>query len=138
MAEEQEINETQEMVTATEAAGGEEAATTQGTREGREGRGREARDRDFDRDREGGRRGGGFSEGGRSRARRPDAKSALFAAEHIDEIDYKDSAMLRRYISEHGKILPRRMTGTCAKHQRTLTTAIKRARHLALLPFTGE
>ena len=54
------------------------------------------------------------------------------------EIDYKDTAKLRRYISERGKILPRRITGTCAKHQRELTLAIKRARHIALLPFTVE
>ena len=51
-------------------------------------------------------------------------------------IDYKDTAKLRKYVSEMGKILPRRITGTCAKHQRELTTAIKRARHLALLPYT--
>ncbi|NLZ69849.1 MAG: 30S ribosomal protein S18 [Clostridiaceae bacterium] len=126
------------MATTTEEVAGEETAATAQARENRGG-GREARDRDFDRDREGGRRGGGgFSDGGRSRARRPRRKVCTFCAEHVEEIDYKDSAMLRRYISEHGKILPRRMTGTCAKHQRTLTTAIKRARHLALLPFTGE
>lgn len=51
-------------------------------------------------------------------------------------IDYKDTNKLRKYVSEMGKILPRRITGTCAKHQRELTTAIKRARHLALLPYT--
>ncbi|MBQ7557967.1 MAG: 30S ribosomal protein S18 [Lachnospiraceae bacterium] len=51
-------------------------------------------------------------------------------------IDYKDTNKLRKYISEMGKILPRRITGTCAKHQRELTTAIKRARHIALLPYT--
>ena len=56
----------------------------------------------------------------------------------IGSIDYKDGNKLRRYISERGKILPRRITGTCAKHQRELTTAIKRARHLALLPYTVE
>ena len=50
-------------------------------------------------------------------------------------IDYKDTNKLRKYVSEMGKILPRRITGTCAKHQRELTTAIKRARHLALLPY---
>ncbi len=55
-----------------------------------------------------------------------------------NEIDYKDVVKLKRYISERGKILPRRITGTCAKHQRLLTTAIKRARHLALLPYTVE
>jgi len=53
-------------------------------------------------------------------------------------IDYKDSAKLRKYISERGKILPRRVTGTCAKHQRALTSAIKRARHVAILPYTCD
>ena len=53
-------------------------------------------------------------------------------------IDYKDIARLRRYMSERGKILPRRVTGTCARHQRELTVAIKRARHLALLPYTAD
>ena len=51
-------------------------------------------------------------------------------------IDYKDTAKLKRYVSERGKILPRRITGNCAKHQRALTVAIKRARHLALMPYT--
>lgn len=53
-------------------------------------------------------------------------------------IDYKDTAKLKRYVSERGKILPRRITGTCAKHQRALTVAVKRARHLALMPYTVE
>lgn len=53
-------------------------------------------------------------------------------------IDYKDAAKLRKYISERGKILPRRVTGTCAKHQRALTSAIKRARHVAILPYTCD
>ena len=51
-------------------------------------------------------------------------------------IDYKHTAKLKRYVSERGKILPRRITGNCAKHQRALTVAIKRARHLALMPYT--
>lgn len=55
-----------------------------------------------------------------------------------NEIDYKDSAKLRKYISERGKILPRRVTGTCAKHQRALTSAVKRARHVAILPYTCD
>ncbi|MBO6147156.1 MAG: 30S ribosomal protein S18 [Lachnospiraceae bacterium] len=54
------------------------------------------------------------------------------------EIDYKDVVRLKKFISERGKILPRRVTGTCAKHQRALTVAIKRARHLALLPYVVE
>ena len=54
------------------------------------------------------------------------------------EIDYKDVNKLKRYVSERGKILPRRITGNCAKHQRALTVAIKRARHIALMPYTCE
>lgn len=53
-------------------------------------------------------------------------------------IDYKDTAKLKRYVSERGKILPRRITGNCAKHQRALTVAIKRARHVSLMPYTAE
>ena len=53
-------------------------------------------------------------------------------------IDYKNVAMLKKYVSERGKILPRRITGTCAKHQRAMTVAIKRARHIALMPYTVE
>ena len=53
-------------------------------------------------------------------------------------IDYKDTAKLKKYLSERGKILPRRITGTCAKHQRALTAAVKRARHVALMPYTVE
>ena len=61
-----------------------------------------------------------------------------FCAEKMDIIDYKDTARLRRLVSERGKILPRRVTGSCAKHQRTLTTAIKRARHVALMAYTQD
>ena len=71
--------------------------------------------------------------GGGARRRK---KVCYFCANHIDYIDYKDVELLKRYISEKGKILPRRVTGTCAKHQRTLTVAIKRARIMGLLPFT--
>ena len=53
-------------------------------------------------------------------------------------IDYKDTSKLKKYVSERGKILPRRITGTCAKHQRALTVAIKRARHVALMPYVAE
>ena len=53
-------------------------------------------------------------------------------------IDYKDTVKLKKYVSERGKILPRRITGTCAKHQRALTVAVKRARHVALMPYTVE
>ena len=55
-----------------------------------------------------------------------------------DAIDYKDVNKLKRYVSERGKILPRRITGNCAKHQRALTVAVKRARHIALMPYTVE
>jgi small subunit ribosomal protein S18 len=62
-------------------------------------------------------------------------KVCSFCADSGATIDYKEPAKLRRYISDRGKIEPRRKTGTCAKHQRTLAVAVKRARHLALLPF---
>ena len=65
-------------------------------------------------------------------------KSCQFCVDKVKSIDYKDYMKLRRFMSERGKILPRRMTGTCAVHQRDLTEAIKRARHLALLPYTTE
>ena len=65
-------------------------------------------------------------------------KVCIFCADKVDFIDYKDSNKLRKFISERGKILPRRMTGTCAMHQRQLTVAIKRARHIALLPYTAD
>ena len=61
-----------------------------------------------------------------------------FCVDKITAIDYKDPGKLRRYISDRGKIEPRRKTGTCAGHQRMLTIALKRARHVALLPFTAE
>ena len=61
-------------------------------------------------------------------------KVCIFCADKVDFIDYKDSAKLRKFISERGKILPRRISGTCALHQRELNTAIKRARQVALLP----
>ena len=71
--------------------------------------------------------------GGRP-VRRSRKKVCSFCMEKAETIDYKDTAKLRKYISERGKIVPRRVTGTCAQHQRHLTTAIKRARHVALLP----
>lgn len=66
------------------------------------------------------------------------AKVCNFCIEKVTRIDYKDYDTLRRYLTDRAKIRPRRQTGTCAKHQRSLARAIKRARHLALLPFTGE
>lgn len=65
-------------------------------------------------------------------------KICQFCADKNIAIDYKQSDMLRRFVTEEGKIRPRRQTGTCARHQRSLATAIKRARQIALLPFTGE
>lgn len=65
-------------------------------------------------------------------------KVCFFCVEKVQQIDYKDVDGLRRYLSDRGKIEPRRKTGTCAKHQRRLTIALKRARHLALLPYTAE
>ncbi len=62
----------------------------------------------------------------------------LFCTDHSVSIDYKQVELLRRFVTEDGKIRPRRQTGTCAKHQRELAQAIKRARHIALLQFTGE
>ena len=65
-------------------------------------------------------------------------KICVFCGKENNEIDYKDVAKLRKYISERGKILPRRITGNCAKHQRALTVAIKRARHVALMPYVQD
>ena len=65
-------------------------------------------------------------------------KVCSFCVDKVEHIDFKDTAKLRRYLSERGKILPRRTTGTCAMHQRQLTEAIKRARQIALLPFVTE
>ena len=65
-------------------------------------------------------------------------KVCIFCVDKVDFIDYKDSAKLRKFISERGKILPRRISGTCALHQRELNTAIKRARNVALLPFVTD
>ena len=74
----------------------------------------------------------------RDRSRRPRKKVCSFCVDKVEQIDYKDVAKLRRYITERGKILPRRSSGNCAKHQRQVTVAIKRARNIALLPFTAE
>ncbi len=65
-------------------------------------------------------------------------KVCQFCVDKLTSIDYKDTAKLRRFISERGKILPRRTTGTCAAHQRQLTVAIKRARQIALLPYVED
>ena len=67
----------------------------------------------------------------------PKRRVCVFCRDKIADIDYKDSVRLRPYISDRGKIAPRRKTGTCARHQRLLTVSIKRARHLALLPYVS-
>ena len=74
----------------------------------------------------------------RRRPMRRRKKVCVFCADANKAIDYKDVNLLKRYVSERGKILPRRISGTCAKHQRELTGSIKRARNIALLPFTTE
>ena len=78
---------------------------------------------------------GGFRRRPAGRRRK---KVCVFCGKENNEIDYKDVAKLRKYISERGKILPRRITGNCAKHQRALTVAIKRARHISLMPYVQE
>ena len=70
--------------------------------------------------------------------RRARKKVCIFCVDKAESIDYKDVPKLKKYITERGKILPRRISGTCAKHQRQLTEAIKRSRNIALLPFTTE
>jgi small subunit ribosomal protein S18 len=65
-------------------------------------------------------------------------KVCSFCVDKVESIDYKDVGKLNKYTSDRAKILPRRVTGTCAKHQRELTTAIKRARHVALMPYTSD
>jgi small subunit ribosomal protein S18 len=74
----------------------------------------------------------------KNRRNKKKKRVCAFCADNIDRIDYKDVARLRKYITERGKILPRRITGNCARHQRQLTKAIKRARQIALLPYTVE
>lgn len=70
--------------------------------------------------------------------RRARRRVCAFCVDKIDTVDYKNAAKLRKYVSDRGKILPRRATGTCASHQRVVTRAIERAREIALLPFTAE
>lgn len=107
-----------------------DSGADEGARESREPRG-ERPDRGGD-DR-GERRGGGG--GGRFGARR---RGCEFCIDKIEEPDYKDVSMLRRYITDRGKLEPRRKVGTCAKHQRRVALAVKRARVIALLPYTAE
>ncbi|MDP3058506.1 MAG: 30S ribosomal protein S18 [bacterium] len=72
----------------------------------------------------------------RKRVRKPRKRVCNFCVDKIEQIDYKEIEKLRRFITERGKILPRRISGNCAKHQRMLTAAVKRARNIALLPYT--
>lgn len=75
---------------------------------------------------------------GGGKMRKAKKRVCNFCIDKIERIDYKDVNRLRKYITERGKIIPRRISGNCAKHQRQLTVAIKRARNIALLPFTAE
>ena len=70
--------------------------------------------------------------------RKPKRKVCSFCVEKIDDLDYKDAPRLRKYVSERGKILPRRISRNCARHQRALTDAVKRARVIALMPFAAD
>ena len=70
--------------------------------------------------------------------RKPRKRVCAFCVDKVEHIDYKEVFKLRKYITERGKILPRRISGNCARHQRRVTIAIKRARHIALLPYTSE
>ena len=102
------------------------------------------REREFDNDDEGvperrphgGGGGGGGRGGGRGRMRR--RKVCRFCVDKVDLIDFKDVKLLQNFIPERGKILPRRISGVCTAHQRMLTEAIKRARNIALLPYTAD
>lgn len=73
-----------------------------------------------------------------SKQRRMKKRVCAFCMDKVEAIDYKDISKLKKYVTERGKILPRRISGNCAKHQRELTIAIKRARNVALLPYTTE
>ena len=78
-----------------------------------------------------------YEKGNRSN-RKSRRKVCAFCVDKVDTIDYKDVAKLRKFTSDRAKILPRRVTGTCARHQRALTVAIKRARQVALMPYTSD
>lgn len=95
-------------------------------------------ERGFDRGDRGERSDRGPRPGGRGRDFRSRRKVCVFCVEHVREIDYKDAPRLRRFLSDRGKIEPRRKTGTCAKHQRRLSVALKNARFMAMLPYTAS
>ncbi len=119
-------DETTQATTAT-AASAPEQSTPQQAPTGGETRG----------PRPGGRPGGGPGrEGGRKYFRRK--KVCKFCVEKIDTVNYKDVRLLAQFVAESGKIVPRRLTGVCTPHQRRLSTAIKQARNIALLPFAGR
>lgn len=73
-----------------------------------------------------------------SKGRRMKKRVCAFCMDKSDGIDYKDISKMRKFVSERGKIIPRRISGNCAKHQRQLTEAVKRARHIAFLPYNAE
>jgi small subunit ribosomal protein S18 len=73
-----------------------------------------------------------------NKERKPKRKVCSFCVDKVEHIDYKDAPRLRKFVSERGKILPRRISGSCARHQRALTAAVKRARVIALLPFASD
>ena len=79
-----------------------------------------------------------FEKGSGRPNRKGRRKVCAFCVDKVETIDYKDVARLRKFTSDRAKILPRRVTGTCARHQRELTTAIKRARQVALMPYTAD
>jgi small subunit ribosomal protein S18 len=85
-----------------------------------------------------GAKGAGGKDGGGKRYFFRRRKVCKFCADKIDYVDYKDIKLISQFVPERGKILPRRMFGTCAEHQRKLTEAIKRARHIALLPYAAD
>lgn len=93
--------------------------------------------RSYDKNDRGADRGERGERGGRG-GKRPRKKVCAFCIDKADIIDFKDIPKLRRFMSERAKIVPRRVTGTCARHQRELTIAIKRARHIALLPYVTD
>jgi len=127
---------TQPAPTQPPSAEGVRARPPETARRPSEGRPRsydDSRPRSYDRSRS---RDGG--RGGDRRFRRPKRKVCAFCVDKVTHIDYKDYGRLRNFVSDHGKILKRRQTGTCARHQRALAGAIKRARHIALLPFVAE
>ncbi len=74
----------------------------------------------------------------RDRGRKPKKKICSYCVDKVESVDYKQYEKLKRFVTERGKVLPRRISGNCARHQRQLTRAIKKARIMALLPFTSE